>query len=201
MEDGTCKIQIRRFVLGPIHTRKVRVVCVRWILVSLFTYVGFTIKLTILCAVSFLQDSSLAQVARLRWGEKIGDSNMIVTSHRFFLSQNALYRDSSPTHRLRGIRTCMPLFAPSDVVRVNCTYATHNSNAVNTKWPHQQRIEIPIAEYISTMEEVIVALIYLFAISIARDYFEKRYDRILSLLEDDINAETPVGTDERICIL
>jgi hypothetical protein len=51
------------------------------------------------------------------------------------------------------------------------------------------------------MEEVIVALMYLFAISIARDYFEKRYDRILSLLEDDINAETPVGTDERICIL
>jgi hypothetical protein len=51
------------------------------------------------------------------------------------------------------------------------------------------------------MEEVIVALIYLFAISRARDYFEKRYDRILSLLEDDINSETPVGTDERICIL
>ena len=50
------------------------------------------------------------------------------------------------------------------------------------------------------MEEVIVALLYLFAISLARDYLEKRYDRILSLLEDDMNAsETPPGRSNSIC--
>ena len=51
------------------------------------------------------------------------------------------------------------------------------------------------------MEEVLVALMYLFAISRARDYFEKRYDRVLSLLEDDTNADTPIGREELICIL
>lgn len=50
------------------------------------------------------------------------------------------------------------------------------------------------------MEEVLVALLYLFAISLARDYLEKRYDRILSLLEDDMNAsEIPPGRSNSIC--
>jgi len=50
------------------------------------------------------------------------------------------------------------------------------------------------------MEEVIVALLYLFAISLARDYLEKRFDRILSLLEDDMNAsEIPPGRSNSIC--
>jgi hypothetical protein len=50
------------------------------------------------------------------------------------------------------------------------------------------------------MEEVIVALLYLFAISLARDYLDKRYDRILSLLEDDVNAsDIPPGRSNSIC--
>ena len=53
------------------------------------------------------------------------------------------------------------------------------------------------------MEEVIVivALLYLFAISLVRDYLEKRYDRILSLLEDDMNgaSEIPPGRSNSIC--
>ena len=54
------------------------------------------------------------------------------------------------------------------------------------------------------MEEVLVALLYLFAISRARDYFENRYDRTLSLLEDqECNAEVELQgrIDERIRIL
>lgn len=60
---------------------------------------------------------------------------------------------------------------------------------------------MPRAESVFKMEEVLVALMYLFAISRARDYFEKRYDRVLSLLEDNTNADTPIGREELICIL
>jgi hypothetical protein len=49
------------------------------------------------------------------------------------------------------------------------------------------------------MEEVIVALLYLFALSRARDYFESRYDRTLALLEDqENNTEIQGRIDERI---
>lgn len=52
------------------------------------------------------------------------------------------------------------------------------------------------------MEEVIVALLYLFALSRARDYFESRYDRTLALLEDqENNTEIQGRIDERIRIL
>lgn len=50
------------------------------------------------------------------------------------------------------------------------------------------------------MEAIIVALFYLFAMSKAREFLEKRFDQTLTLLEDQ-NAETLDGIDERICIL
>ena len=136
----------------------------------------------------------------------------MTVTHRFF-SQNALFRDSFPLVVLRNYsliisrwenRARMALFDVLPVVLLcqpnRCIAHCIISHAIKTEWS-LQGFQASTAEFVSKMEEVLVVLMYLFAISRARDYLEKRYDRALSLLEDDINADTPIGIDERICIL
>ena len=50
-------------------------------------------------------------------------------------------------------------------------------------------------------EAIITALFCLYVITRARDYFEKRFDAALLLLEDQSSAETQVMENERVCVL
>mgnify|MGYP000717965792 CR=1 FL=1 len=49
------------------------------------------------------------------------------------------------------------------------------------------------------MEEVIAALLYMYIISRARDYFEKWFETSLLVLEEGVEEDKTAQNHERIC--